>query len=159
MDLVIFVGLQAAGKTRFYRENLAGTHAHLGMDLWRSARRPRDRLMRELGAALAAGWDLVVDNTSPTQADRTPIVAIGRRFGATIRAIFFETSIADAFERNAVRTGGAFVPEVAIRATAARMERPTLDEGFDEVAVVRLAQTGFLHVGTQRRGAPPSPHA
>lgn len=148
MELVVFVGLQASGKTTYYRERFAATHAHLSMDLWPNAHRPRERLMRELDAALAGRRDVVVDNTSPTRADREPLVAAGKRAGARVRAVFFETTLADAMSRNEVRTGRARVPYVAIRATAARMEPPTVEEGFAEVERVRLLPRGFATLGS-----------
>jgi len=34
LELVVFTGLQASGKTSFYRHHLADTHAHVSKDAW-----------------------------------------------------------------------------------------------------------------------------
>jgi hypothetical protein len=38
LELVVFVGLQAAGKTTCYRCCFAGTHEHISKDTWPNAR-------------------------------------------------------------------------------------------------------------------------
>ena len=48
-------------------------------------------------------------------------------------AVSVEVPLEVALERNAKRTGRAFVPETAIRNMYNRYEIPTLKEGFDEV--------------------------
>lgn len=48
-------------------------------------------------------------------------------------AVSFEVPLEVALERNAQRTGRAFVPESAIRNMYSRYEKPTLKEGFDEI--------------------------
>jgi predicted kinase len=64
-ELVILVGLQASGKSTFFREQFAATHEHVSKDLLRN-NRTRNRRQRELiEAALWAGRPVVVDNTNP----------------------------------------------------------------------------------------------
>lgn len=76
MELVVFVGLQASGKSTFFRERFAATHEHVSKDLFRNNRN-RDRRQRQLiEAALAAGSPVVVDNTNPTPEDRRPLEAV-----------------------------------------------------------------------------------
>ncbi len=143
MELVILIGLQASGKTTFYRERYAATHAHLSMDLWPNARRPRQRLARELEAALTAGRDVVIDNTNPCRADRAPLIAAGRRAGARVRAMYFVTTLGDARARNSRRSGRARVPDVALHSTVRKIEAPELEEGFEKIERVRLGEAGF----------------
>lgn len=144
MEVVLLVGLQGAGKSTLYRERFAATHAHLSMDLWPSARRPRARLHRELEAALAAGRDVVCDSTNVRREERAPLLALAKRHGARVRAILIDATVGEAKGRNALRTGRARVPDVAIHATRARWEEPTADEGFDAIDRVRLADNGFV---------------
>ena len=86
--------------------------------------------------ALAAGKSVVVDNTNPSAEVRAPLVAIGRRHGARIVAIYFETDVRTAIMRNRQREGRARVPDVAIFTTKKKLMPPTLEEGFDEVRVI-----------------------
>ena len=46
-ELVIFVGLQASGKSTFFREGFAATHEHVSKDLFRNNRN-RNRRQEEL---------------------------------------------------------------------------------------------------------------
>lgn len=66
IELVIFSGLQAAGKTTFFRERFAATHEHVSKDAWPNARKREARQRRLVEAHLRAGRSVVVDNTNPT---------------------------------------------------------------------------------------------
>ncbi|MBF5043489.1 AAA family ATPase [Aggregicoccus sp. 17bor-14] len=145
-ELVLLVGLQAAGKTRFVQERLAATHLHLSKDHWPNARRREARLRRLLAEALARGRSVVVDNTSPTAADRAPLIAIARAHGARVVGLFFAQRLAGCLARNAERTGRARVSDEALCITAARLRPPTLAEGFDALYRVRWVEGGFTLV-------------
>lgn len=135
-ELIIFVGLQASGKSTYYQKNFAATHVHVSKDLMKNARN-RDEKQREMiEAALARGQSVVVDNTNPTPAARAPLIEIGRRHGARVIAYYFETTVKDAVVRNRLREGKARVPDVAIFVTAKKMVPPGFGEGFDEVRVI-----------------------
>jgi predicted kinase len=142
MELVIFVGLQGAGKTSFYRERFAATHVHVSKDLFPSPRDRSARQRREIEAALGAGRSVVVDNTNPTPADRAPLVEHARMHGARVVCYWFEAAPAECLARNATRAGRARVPPAAIFATHGRLVAPTLDEGFDALYHVRVAADG-----------------
>ena len=82
---MLLIGLQACGKTTFYRERLAATHALVSKDaMSRSARRKEDRQRRELAALLADGHDVCVDNTQPSAAERAGVIAVARAHGARV---------------------------------------------------------------------------
>jgi predicted kinase len=135
-ELIIFVGLQAAGKSTYYREHFAATHVHVSKDLMKKSRRKDPRQDRMIGDALSAGRSVVVDNTNATPAARAPLIAIGRRHGARVVAYFFETTVKDAIARNHLREGKARVPDVAIYITARKLVPPSFEEDFDEVRVI-----------------------
>lgn len=142
MEVVVFVGLQASGKSTYYRSHFASTHVLVSKDLLRNNRN-RVRRQRDLAtAALQRGESVVVDNTNPTTADRAPLVALARSFGARAVCYYFESRIDSCRKRNASREGRARVPEVALRSTAKRLEVPLLTEGFDELFYVRIAANG-----------------
>lgn len=135
-ELIIFVGLQAAGKSTYYRAHLAATHVHVSKDLMKNVRNRDLRQEQLIAQALAAGRSVVVDNTHPTPASRAPLIALGRQHGARVVACFFESAVRAAIARNHRREGKARVPDVAIYVTAKKLVPPTFEEGFDEVRVI-----------------------
>jgi predicted kinase len=145
-ECVIFIGLPAAGKTTFFKQRFATTHAHISKDLWPRSADKRTRQARELRAALAAGRSVVVDNTNPSIADRAEIVAVARALDARVIGYYFVTEIRDAVGRNRGREGTARVPDVAIFSAARRLVPPSLAEGFDELSIVRIAGEGTFDV-------------
>jgi predicted kinase len=136
-ELVILVGLQASGKSTFFRERFAATHKHVSKDLFRNNRN-RNRRQRELvEAALLAGCPVVVDNTNPTVEERRALIELGRQFGARIVGYAFESGMRERLTRNARRERKARVPDVAIYATAKRLVPPP----------ARRASTSFCAYG------------
>jgi predicted kinase len=144
MELVVFVGLQASGKSSYFSSRYAGTHVHVSKDLFpRHTRDKSQRQLREVEQALVTGRSVVVDNTNPRRADRKVLVEAGKRAGARVVAVHFVASVGEALRRNATREARARVPNVAIFTTARRMEPPAPEEGFDEIVRVRLGEGGF----------------
>ena len=137
VELVIFVGLQASGKSTFFRERFAATHEHVSKDLFPNNRNRNRRQTRLIEAALEAGRSVVVDNTNPAPSDRESLLEIGRGFGAGIVGYHFESGVRECLARNARREGASRVPDVAVYATAKRLVVPSRAEGFDELFCVR----------------------
>ena len=133
-ELIVFTGLQASGKSTYYRTHLAATHVHVSKDLMKNASDAKQR--QQIIEALRAGKSVAVDNTNPTPAVRAPLIELGRAHGARVLAFFFEAVVKDAVARNRSREGNARVPDVAIYATAKKLVPPTFEEGFDEVRVI-----------------------
>jgi predicted kinase len=143
---VIFVGLPASGKTTFYGRRFAATHRHVSKDLWPNAPNREARQARELREAFGAGASVVVDNTSPSPADRAPIIAIAREHGARVIGYYFTAGMREALGRNRRRKGRARVPDVAILTRARAMVTPSRDEGFDELYRVGIGDDGQFRV-------------
>lgn len=149
MELVVFVGLQASGKSTFFREWFASTHEHVSKDLLRNNRDPYRRQARLIEAALLEGRSVVVDNTNPTSEDRRALVRLGHEHGARVVGYYFEAAVRECVERNRGRLGKARVPDVAIYATARKLTPPSPPEGFDELLRVRIVgNRGFEVVRT-----------
>ena len=146
MELVILIGLQASGKTAFYRTHFAATHEHVSKDRLRHNKKPSRRQAQLIDDALQAGRSVVVDNTTPTVADRAPLIALGRAHGARISGYYFAPSVSGSLERNREREGRARVPAVAIYATCKKLAPPSYAEGFDMLYVVRIAGHGAFEV-------------
>jgi predicted kinase len=140
MDCVILIGLPASGKSTFYRERFAATHDLVSKDAMRNNRQPERRQQELIEAALAAGRSVVVDNTNPRAADRAPMIAIARRFGADVAGYYFPTEAQTALRRNRARQGRDRVPDVAIFVARKRLEPPTYAEGFDYLFTVMVKE-------------------
>lgn len=78
VELIVFSGLQASGKTTFYRERFSATHVRISKDAWPNARKKEDRQRRLIDEHLRAGKPVIVDNTNPTPLERESLIAIAR---------------------------------------------------------------------------------
>lgn len=154
-EVIILIGLQAAGKSTFFRERFAATHTHISKDNFPNNRSPGRRQAQLIDEALAARRPVVVDNTNPRRADRADIIAAARRHGSRIIGYYFSARTADSLARNALREGRRRVSDIGIKATAKALELPSLAEGFDELYFVRWAQGGGFEVQPWR-DEPPS---
>jgi predicted kinase len=76
-----------------------------------------------------------IDATHLTVDERRPYVKIAQWYGCDIEAVFFDVPVEVCLERNRGRE--RVVPEEAVRAMAAKLAPPTVDEGFSRVTVVR----------------------
>jgi predicted kinase len=135
MEAVIFVGIQASGKTSFYRRHFADSHIHVSLDVQRT----RLREEQQLATCLKEGKSFVIDNTNPLRADRARYVSRAREAGFHVVAYFFCTTFKDAIRRNHLRTGKQRIPVPAIAATSRKLQPPTPDEGFDSIYSVGIA--------------------
>jgi predicted kinase len=136
LEVIVFVGLQGAGKTTFYNERFAETHALVSMDRLGNRSGKRARQARALDALLRDGRSVVVDNTNPSLEDRAPILAAAHAHRGHCVAYYFDATTAECLERNDKRMGKQRVPPVAIFATRTKLVPPSIDEGF--VAVYRV---------------------
>lgn len=132
MEAVIFVGLQGAGKSTLYRERFFATHLRVNLDMLRS----RHREKRLVQVCLETGQPFVVDNTNPTRTERAVYIQAARGVKFRVVGYYLQSRVADCQERNALRPPPQQVPLPGLLATAGRLERPTYDEGFDELFYV-----------------------
>jgi predicted kinase len=146
VELVILVGLQASGKSTFFRERYATTHELVSKDLLSNNRNRNRRQAQLIEAALRTGSSIVVDNTNPTVEDRRPLIELGRDLGAKIVGYYFDSTVRQCVGRNRSRTGKDQVPDVAIFATAKRLVPPSYSEGFDELFRVRMSDESTFEV-------------
>lgn len=137
MELVIFIGLQASGKTTFYHNNFAATHQHISKDLFPNNKNKERRQTQLITAALNAGKSVVVDNTNPTIFERAPLIAIGNSYNCKIIGYYFDLPLCLCLERNQQRIGKA-IPEVGIYATVKKLTRPVYSEGFHDLFDINL---------------------
>ena len=57
---------------------------------------------------------------------------------------YFQSKIADAVRRNAIRPENERIPEKGILGAAKHLEQPSLSEGFDELWYVEIGMDGFI---------------
>lgn len=140
MDVLLFCGLQAAGKSTFYRAHFLTTHLLISKDSMPLVKRKDQRQQELLHLALQAQHSVVIDNTNPTPAERVPLIELARSYHAQITGYYFVTTTQKAIARNQQRSGKANVPPVAIYSTAARLTPPTYAEGLDKIYYVQIAE-------------------
>jgi predicted kinase len=143
LELVLLIGLQASGKTTFYRTRFAPTHAHVSKDCFRHNRNRERRQRQLIEAAFGQGQSVVVDNTNPSAEERQNLIALARVHGARVVGYYFESRVRDCVERNLQREGQERVEDVAIFSTIKRLQPPSYREGFDRLFHVRLVESGF----------------
>jgi predicted kinase len=132
-EMVILVGIQAAGKTSFYRERFFNTHVRISLDLMKT----RDRERHLIAACLAVGQPFVIDNTNTLSSERAPYLAAAKQAGFRSIGYFFKTELRAAIARNNKRQPGK-IPVPAIIRSHKRLEPPTAAEGFDVLYTVTL---------------------
>lgn len=137
---VIFIGIQATGKSTFYGATFSKTHVRISLDMLRT--RNRERILFE--ACLAAGQSFVIDNTNPTKLDRERYLSAAKARGFRVIGYYFSSRINDSIRRNALRPEAERIPDVGIRGTHARLELPSIQEGFDGLLYVEAREGSFV---------------
>ena len=82
MEAIIFCGIQATGKTTFFKNNFFKTHIHISLDQLRT----RHREEKFLNVCLETKQAFVIDNTNPTKEDR-------RKYIETAKSNHFKESL------------------------------------------------------------------
>ena len=138
MEAIIFIGIQGAGKSTFFRERFFDTHVRINLDMLRT--RSREGML--LTACLQSGQAFVIDNTNPLPADRSRYIEPARAAGFRIVAYFFKTTLREAMQRNNLRSGKQKIPAPAVAAAFKKLAPPSVDEGFDEIHTVEVVPGG-----------------
>jgi predicted kinase len=133
---IIFIGIQASGKTTFYNQMLSG-YTHISLDVLNT----RNKENIALNECLNNGRSFVIDNTNPEIADRAGYIKKAKEFGYQVIGIFFQSKVRDCVLRNEQR--GGKVPQKAIACTSNKLQLPSTMEGFDELYFVRIENNTF----------------
>ena len=142
MQLIIFTGVQASGKSSFYLLNLSHLHLRISLDMLKT--RHRENIIFE--ACLASKTKMVIDNTNPSKLDRARYIQRAKEAGFEVISYYFETDLASTLQRNSHREGKAKIPEVGVRATFKKLEVPSRDEGFDALFKVKIIGNGVFEI-------------
>lgn len=133
MEAVLFVGIQGAGKSTFFRERFFDTHVRINLDMLRT--RNRERILME--ACLRAQQPFVVDNTNVLAAERAVYIAPARASGFRVAGYFFAPDARGSIARNQAREANKAIPVAGVLGTLKRLEQPRFEEGFDSLYLVR----------------------
>jgi len=136
VEAVIFTGLQATGKSTFYKDRFYKTHIRINLDMLKT--RNKENILLE--ACIKAKQPFVVDNTNPTQEERKKYIDMAKAAKFKVVGFYFHSSVSEAISRNNERDGKERVPLIGIRSTSARMQIPSMEEGFDELYYVRIGE-------------------
>lgn len=134
MEAVIFIGIQATGKSTFYKEKFFKTHIRINLDMLKT----RNREDIFLDACIKAKQPFVVDNTNPSIEDRKKYIDIAKSAKFKVIGYYFQSSIVEAIKKNERREGKEYIPLAGIKSTYAKLQLPSLDEGFDELYYVKI---------------------
>lgn len=135
---IVFIGIQASGKSTFFRENLL-QHGYVHINLDTLHTRHKESL--QLEECIEMNSSFVVDNTNPEIEDRRRYIPKAKERGYEVIGIFFQSIVRDCIARNETRENA--VPLQAIPRTQNKLQMPSFDEGFDALYFVRIADNGF----------------
>lgn len=147
MQAIIFTGIQASGKTTFYKEHFLKTHLRISLDMLRT----RHREQTIFNCCVTAKADFVIDNTNPLRSDRARYIKAAREAGYEIIGYNFLSDLSGALQRNRLRTDNEIIPEAGIRATHRKLELPAYDEGFDKLYEVIIGINDKFIVKERKR--------
>lgn len=140
MEIIIFCGIQASGKTTFFKENFFKTHVHISLDLLKT----RNREDKFLEVCFQTQQRFVVDNTNPTKIEREKYIFKAKAHKYKVIGYYFQSKLTESLERNNKRQGKENISEIGVKATFKKLEVPDLAEGFDELYYVEIENDGFM---------------
>ena len=133
MEAIIFVGIQGAGKSTFYRDRFLDTHIRINLDMLKT--RHREKII--LQACLEAKQRFVVDNTNPTVGDRSRYIIPAKAKNFQVVAYYFQSKLEDCKQRNSKRPLKKVIPLAGLLATHKKLVSPSFTEGFDAIYSVK----------------------
>ncbi|MGD9209663.1 MAG: AAA family ATPase [Desulfobacteraceae bacterium] len=134
MEAIILIGIQAVGKSTFYKHNFFKTHVRVNLDMLKT--RHREKLL--LNACIEMKQAFVVDNTNPTKADRKRYIDLAKANNFQITGYYLSSRVSEAIKRNNYRKGKEKIPERGIIATFSKLQRPDYSEGFNKLFHVKI---------------------
>ena len=139
MEAILFIGLQASGKSTFFLNKFYKTHIRLNMDMLKT--RHREDIL--LTACIEGKQKVVIDNTNPSVEDRSKYIKRFKKGKFKVIGYYFESDIQLCISRNNKRLGKEKIPEIGIKGTYKKLKCPDYQEGFDELFYVSLEGNAF----------------
>jgi predicted kinase len=139
MEMILFCGIQATGKTTFFKERFFKTHIRISMDQLHT----RNKENKFIETCFATQHPFVIDNTNPLRREREKYMTAAKQNKYRVIGYYFQSNIGEALERNSKREGKERIPDVGVKGTYSKLEIPSWDEGFDELYFVEVSDQGF----------------
>ncbi|WP_041233798.1 AAA family ATPase [Cylindrospermum stagnale] len=133
MEAIIFIGIQGAGKSTFFKSCFFNTHIRINLDMLKT--RNREKII--FHACLEAKQRFVIDNTNPTVEDRQRYIPLAKANNFRVIGYYFDVKLEDCKKRNQKRPPKQVIPLPGILATYKKMTPPTWEEGFDAIYSVK----------------------
>ncbi|MDZ8050597.1 MAG: AAA family ATPase [Aulosira sp. ZfuVER01] len=133
MEAIIFIGIQGAGKSTFYRDRFFNTHIRINLDMLKT--RHREQIIFQ--ACLEAKQPFVIDNTNPTIEERRRYITPAKEKYFRVVGYYFQAVLEDCKQRNKQRPPEQIIPLVGLLATYKKLVVPSWEEGFDAIYVVK----------------------
>jgi len=139
VEIVLMCGFPGSGKSTFAKR-VFETQGFVWIN--RDTLQSMDKCMEVARMSLARRESVVIDNTNPSKQARAPFIEIGKKFKARIRCFRMGVGRDLAEHNNAVRgiitKGETLIPQMAFSKFEMEFEKPTREEGFDEVVEAAL---------------------
>ncbi|WES97752.1 AAA family ATPase [Chryseobacterium arthrosphaerae] len=137
MEMIIFTGIPASGKSSLYKELFFNSHIRISMDLLNT----RNKEGKLLQYCFDTQSKMVIDNTNVSRENRRKYIQLAIQNKYSIVGYFFESDIRDCLERNKNRKDS--INETGIKAKYKELELPSLEEGFDQIIKVKIINNQF----------------
>lgn len=137
-QVLVFIGIQASGKSTFYKDMLACYgYVHVNLDTLHT----RNNEHKAISDCYDKNLSFVIDNTNPEKNDRARYIPDAKSHGYEVIGFFFQSILKDCIARNEMRERQ--VPSHAISCTQNKLQMPEYSEGFDKIYFVRITDNGF----------------
>jgi predicted kinase len=138
---IIFIGVQATGKSTYFKERFADTHVRINLDMLKT--RHREKLILE--ACIETHQSFVVDNTNPMIEDRRRYMVPAKAANFEVIGYYFQSKLTASLLRNQQRVDKQRIPMAGVMAAYRKLQVPTLEEGFDKLYYVHIdTQASFI---------------
>ena len=140
MEIIIFIGIQATGKSTFYKDHFFDTHVRINLDMLKTNN--REKLL--ISACLEGKQPFVIDKINHTIKSREKYITLAKENKFKAIAYYFQSKVADSIVRNDKRNNEQKIPEIAIKGTYNKLELPNYSEGFDKIFYVKINENKFI---------------
>lgn len=134
METIILIGIQATGKSSFYKQKFFKSHMRINLDMLKT--RAKEDIF--IDACIKAKQPFVVDNTNASIEERKKYIDISKAAGFSVIGYYLQSNVKDAIKRNEGRIGKEYISPRGIAYTYNRLVIPTYDEGFDKLYYVNI---------------------
>jgi predicted kinase len=140
MEEIILIGIQASGKSTFYKEKFFNSHLRISNDLLKT--KNREKLLLEYCNKTQLSF--VIDNTNITKRIREKYILVSQDMKIPVIGYYFRTNLERSLQWNSRRTGKECIPNGGIFGTHKQLEVPSIDEGFTKLFYVDIIDGSFI---------------